>query len=172
MPTGKQIEAARQNIRKAQLKWQSMSPAERSRSNPEGRRRVKAGRNGKGDHYHIEVRDKFYFELFRTHDVGNDIQRVDGRQADGRWMTLKWLVPKSQARINDGQLVGTTDAAKHILSQLEPQPRRIKGDIFHAKNPARHLAHAPVRTPRPRHGTPWPSPSASHGARAGLRRTF
>ena len=170
MPTGKQIEAARQNIRKAQLKWQSMSPAERSRSNPEGRRRVKAGRNGKGDHYHIEVRDKFYFELFRTHEIGEGIQRVDGRQADGRWMTLKWLLPKSQVEINDGRLIGTTEEAQQILSQLDPQPRRIKGDIFHAKHPARHHAHAPMPASRVR--TPWPASVSHHPARAGLRRTF
>lgn len=143
MPTHKQVEAARRNIRKAQKKWQLMSPSERARSNPEGRRRIKAGRNGNGDYYHVEVRDRFYFELFRTHSVGGGIQRVDGRQADGRWMTLKWLFPKNQMRITEGALVAVSSEAHRVLEQIQPVPRRVKGDIFHAKHPGRHKSHAP-----------------------------
>lgn len=162
MPTQKQIEAARRNIRKAQRKWQSMSTSERSRSNPEGRRRIKAGRNGNGDYYHVEVRDKFYFELFRTHDIGTQgIQRVDGRQADGRWMTLKWLFPKTQMRVVDGQLTALSEEARRILEQIEPAPRRVKGDIFHAKHPGRHQAHAPQAPVRNR--TPMPMTMAARG---------
>lgn len=153
MPTQKQIEAARRNIRKAQRKWQSMSSSERSRSNPEGRRRIKAGRNGNGDYYHVEVRDKFYFELFRTYSIGSEgIQRVDGRQADGRWLTLKWLFPKTQMKLVEGRLVPLTEEAQQILAQIEPAPRRVKGDIFHAKHPARHQAHAPIGGARVRPG--------------------
>ena len=135
MATQKQIDAARRNIRKAQKAWQNMSSEERARSQPEGRRRVKPGRSGKGDYYHVEVRDKYQFELFRTHDVGDPggVQRVAGKRPSGSWDTLKWLIAKDHAHVTDGKLVADSDDAKEVLAQLGSEPVHVKGDIFRAK---------------------------------------
>ena len=41
MATQKQKEAAKNNIKKAQAKWQAMSPREHAKAQPEGRARAK-----------------------------------------------------------------------------------------------------------------------------------
>lgn len=135
MATQKQIDAARRNILKAQKAWQGMAPEERARSQPEGRRRIKPGRSGKGDYYHVEVRDKYQFELFRNHDVGapGGVQRVAGKRPGGPWDTLKWLIAKDHAHVTDGKLIADTDDAKQVFEQLGSEPVHVKGDIFRAK---------------------------------------
>lgn len=135
MASQKQIEAARRNIRKAREVWQNMSPEDRARAQPEGRRRVKPGRTGKGDYFHVEIRNKYEFELFRTQDVGEPggIQRVAGRRSDGSWDTLKWLIGKDLAHISQGRLVPDSDDARELLQQLGNEPVHVKGDIFRAR---------------------------------------
>lgn len=135
MASQKQIEAARRNIRKAREVWQNMSPEDRARAQPEGRRRVKPGRTGKGDYFHVEVRNKYEFELFRTQDVGSPggIQRVTGRRTDGSWDTLKWLIGKDLAHVAQGRLVPDSDYVRELLQQLGNEPVHVKGDIFRAR---------------------------------------
>ncbi len=135
MASQKQIEAARRNIRKAREVWQNMSPEDRARAQPEGRRRVKPGRTGKGDYFHVEIRNKYEFELFRTQDVGEPggIQRVAGRRSDGSWDTLKWLIGKDLAHVSQGRLVPDSDDARALLQQLGNEPVHVKGDIFRAR---------------------------------------
>ena len=43
MASEKQKEAARENIQKAQKKWQEMTPEEHDKSHPESRNRAKPG---------------------------------------------------------------------------------------------------------------------------------
>ena len=71
MATQKQIQAARENIKKAQKTWRNMSKSERARSQPEGAQRKAPGRGSDGDYYHVAVRNKSQFKTFRTHDVGD-----------------------------------------------------------------------------------------------------
>jgi len=134
MATAKQRQAARKNIKKAQAAWQSMSSRAHARSQPEGRSRAKPGTSGKGEYYHIEVRPKSEFTLFRTQDVGErgGIQRVAGKRGSGSWDTQKWLIGKDEAHIEGGTLVPDTKEARAVLRTLGSKPMRISGDRFKA----------------------------------------
>ncbi|MCH2534032.1 MAG: hypothetical protein MK008_06290 [Bdellovibrionales bacterium] len=94
MTTEKQKKAAKENIKKAQEKWQSMTSRQRALAQPEGRSRTKPGRGGEGDFIHIGVRPKEQFVTFRTHDIGDPghIERVAGKRSSGSWDTVKWLI--------------------------------------------------------------------------------
>jgi hypothetical protein len=135
MATEKQRRAARKNIRKAQAKNERMSSGQRSRSQPEGRARQKPGSGGQGKYYHVEVREGTDFETFRTQDVGDPghLQRVSGKRPSGSWTTVKWLIGKEDAHVEDGKLVGDTQDAKDLLKKLRSKPVQIRGDRFEAK---------------------------------------
>ncbi|HEU4746290.1 MAG TPA: hypothetical protein VFS61_13680 [Anaerolineales bacterium] len=106
-----------------------------SRSTSQGSRRQKPGSGGQGNYYHVEVRDAGDFETFRTQDVGDPghLQRVSGKRASGSWATVKWLIGKEDAHVEDGKLVGDTRDAKDLLKKLRSRPVQIRGDRFEAK---------------------------------------
>src|SRR5262249_37423945 len=134
MATTKQRQAARKNIKKAQEAWRSMSSREHSRAQPEGRGRAKPGTTGKGEYYHIEVRPKKEFTIFRTQDVGvrGGIQRVAGKRGSGSWDTQKWLISKDEAHLEGERLVPDTKEAREVLKTLGSKPTHISGDRFKA----------------------------------------
>lgn len=135
MATEKQRQAAKRNIKKAQARWKSMSSQEHARAQPEGRGRKKPGTTGEGNYYHVEVRPKDDFTTFRTQDVGDEghLQRVAGKRSSGSWATVKWLIGKEDAHVEDGKLVGDTRDAKDLLKKLGSEPVRKNGDRFEAK---------------------------------------
>ena len=106
-----------------------------SRSQSQGSRRQKPGSGGQGKYYHVEVRDGGDFETFRTQDVGDPghLQRVSGKRASGSWATVKWLIGKEDAHVEDGKLVGDTKDAKDLLKKLRSKPVQIRGDRFESK---------------------------------------
>ena len=118
MATEKQRQATRRNVKKAQ-----------------GRERQKPGSGGTGNYYHVEVREGNDFESFRTQDVGDEghLQRVAGKRASGSWATVKWLISKDDAHVEDGKLVGDTKDAKDLIKKLHTKPVQIRGDRFEAK---------------------------------------
>ena len=97
--------------------------------------RAKPGSGGTGNYYHIELRSGDDFETFRTQDVGDPghLQRVGGKRAGGGWSTVKWLVSKDDAHVEDGKLVGDTQEAKDLIRKLRSRPVHIRGDRFQAK---------------------------------------
>ena len=97
--------------------------------------RAKPGGGGTGNYYHIELRDGSDFETFRTQDVGDPghLQRVGGKRAGGGWSTVKWLVSKEDAHVEDGKLFGDTQEAKELIRKLRSRPVQIRGDRFQAK---------------------------------------
>lgn len=135
MTSDKQKRAAKENVKKAQEKWKSMSSKARARAQPEGRERSKPGSTGEGEYYHIMVRPKREFTSFRTQDVGRQghAQRVAGRRSSGSWDTQKWLISKEDAHVDGDVLVADTEEADQILGQLQTQPKLVKGDLFEAK---------------------------------------
>lgn len=135
MATQRQRQAAKKNIKKAQSKWQSMSSREHSRSQPEGSTRKSPGSTGEGNYYHIEVRPKGEFTTYRTQDVGEPghVQRVAGKRSSGSWATVKWLIGKEDAHVEDGKLVPDTQDAREVVKQLGSQPVHLSGDRFEAK---------------------------------------
>jgi hypothetical protein len=135
MATEKQRQAAKKNIKKAQAKRENMSSRQNARSQPEGRGRQKPGSGGQGKYYHVEVREGDDFETFRTQDVGDPghLQRVSGKRASGSWTTVKWLIGKEDAHVEDGKLVGDTKDAKDLLKRLRTKPVHIRGDRFESK---------------------------------------
>ena len=151
MATEKQKQAARKNIRKAQAALQGMSPRQRSLAQPEGRARAKPGSTGRGDFYHIEVRPKGEFETFRTHDVGDEggVERVSGKRSSGSWDTQKWLIAKSMAHVENGELVADHADARSVLDQLGSAPEHVGADRFRAK-PRKNVAEKdkPTRAQR------------------------
>src|SRR5690349_2875046 len=98
--------------------------------------RKKPGSGGQGDYYHVEVREGGKFETFRTQDVGDagHLQRVGGKRASGSWATVKWLISKEDAHLEDGKLVGDTKDAKDLIKKLGSQPVHVAGDRFKAKD--------------------------------------
>jgi hypothetical protein len=104
-------------------------------SQSQSSRRQKPGSGGQGNYYHIEVRDGGDFETFRTQDVGDPghVQRVSGKRASGSWATVKWLIGKEDAHVEDGKLVGDTKDAKDLLKKLRTRPVKIRGDRFEAR---------------------------------------
>ncbi|HZZ98928.1 MAG TPA: hypothetical protein VFG51_03270 [Candidatus Saccharimonadia bacterium] len=135
MTTAKQREAARKNIKKAQVKWQSMSHRQHALAQPEGRSRSKPGTQGGGDYYRIVVRPKEDFNTFRYQDVGKPggLQRLSGKRSSGSWSTQAWLISKDMAHIDSGVLVADAQDAKDLLSKLGSTPIQEKGDVFTAK---------------------------------------
>ena len=136
MATKKQTKAAKENIKKAQETWKKMSSEERAASQPEGRERETPGKGGSGDFYHIEVRPKEEFVTFRTQDVGkkNGIERVGGQRENGSWDTVKWLVSKEMAHVENGKLIADHPDAKELFDELGTEPKQIEGDLFEAKD--------------------------------------
>ncbi|HEX4774893.1 MAG TPA: hypothetical protein VH234_05230 [Candidatus Saccharimonadales bacterium] len=136
MATTKQQSAARQNIKKAQAKWKSMSSRQHSLAQPEGRKRAKPGTKGTGDYFRIVVRPKEQFTSFRNHDVGKPggLQRVAGHRSSGSWSTQAWLISKDNAHIKNNQLIADSKDAKDLLSTLSSKPVHEKGDVFIAKD--------------------------------------
>jgi hypothetical protein len=136
MATEKQRQSAKQNIKKAQTRWKSMSHREHATAQPEGRGRKKPGTTGKGNYYRAEVRPKDEFTTFRTQDVGEHghLQRVAGKRSSGSWSTTTWLINKEDAHVQDGKLVPDTKDAKDLLKKLGSEPRHLSGDRFKAKD--------------------------------------
>ena len=97
--------------------------------------RKSPGSSGQGNYYHIELRRDEDFETFRTQDVGDPghIQRVAGKREGGSWATVKWLIEKGDAHVEDGRLVGDTQDAKDLLRRLRSRPVHLRGDRFEAK---------------------------------------
>ncbi|OGO27106.1 MAG: hypothetical protein A2136_03515 [Chloroflexi bacterium RBG_16_54_11] len=136
MATNKQKTAAKKNIKKAQQKWSAMSSRKHSLAQPEGRARAKVGTKGEGNYYRIVVRPKGDFTTFRYQDVGEKghIQRLAGKRSSGSWGTQAWLISKGDAHIADGKLIPDTTDAKSLIQKLGTQPKRVKGDVFEAKD--------------------------------------
>lgn len=101
-----------------------------------GRARKKPGSGGSGNYYHVEVRGGDDFETFRTQDVGDagHLQRVAGKRGSGSWATVKWLVSKEDAHVENGKLVPDTKDAKDLIKKLGSQPIQVRGDRFKAKD--------------------------------------
>jgi len=136
MVTEKQRQAARENVKKAQAKWQSMSKRQHSLAQPEGRKRAQPGSTGEGEYFRIEVRPSGDFTSFRNQDVGEPggLQRISGRRASGSWATQAWLISKKEAHIEGDELVPDSDHVKNLLGTLGSKPEHKKGDIFTAKD--------------------------------------
>lgn len=135
MATTKQKQAARQNIKKAQDKWQSMSKRQHPRAQPEGRNRKKPGTTGEGDYFRVVVRPKEEFTSFRNQDVGKPggLQRVAGHRKSGSWSTQAWLISKDDAHVDNHELVADSKDAEDLLNKLGSKPEHQKGDVFTAK---------------------------------------
>jgi hypothetical protein len=136
MTTPKQKEAARENIKKAQQRWQEMTPREHARAQPEGRKRAKPAVKGEGDYFRIVLRSKDDFTTFRTQDVGDKghILRLAGKRSSGSWDTQAWLISKEDAHMEGDRLVADSMDAISLIADLRSTPRHVKGDIFEAKD--------------------------------------
>lgn len=136
MATDKQKAAAKENIKKAQQKWQEMTPRERAKAQPEGRKRAKPGTTGEGDYFRIDVRAKYDFVTFRYQDVGEPghILRLAGKRSSGSWDTQAWLIAKTDAHIEGNNLVADTEDVRNLIESLGSVPSHILGDVFEAKD--------------------------------------
>lgn len=136
MITDKQKEAAKENIKKAQQRWQEMTPRERALAQPEGKKRAKPGTKGEGDYFRIVVRTKDEFATFRYQDVGEKghILRLAGKRSSGSWDTQAWLISKEDAHIENETIVADTDDARRLIESLGSKTTHIEGDVFEAKD--------------------------------------
>jgi len=136
MPSDKQKEAAQENIKKAQERWQEMTPRERAAAQPEGRKRARPGAKGEGDYFRIVLRPREEFATFRTVDLGEPghVLRVAGKRSSGSWDTQAWLIQKTDAHQEGDTLVGDTEDARKLIAALGSPPKHVKGDIFEARD--------------------------------------
>jgi len=110
--------------------------ATRKQTAPEKKtRRAKPGARGGGRFFHIEVRPRSEFVLFRMQDVGGlgGIERLAGQRPSGSWDTVKWLIGKRHAHVERGRLVADSDEARKVIGMLGSAPRHVLGDRFKAK---------------------------------------
>jgi len=112
--------------------------------------RAKPGSKGEGEYYRIVVRPKEGFVEFRYHDVGRPghIQRLAGKRAGGSWADQAWLIGKTDAHIEGGQLVADSAAARKILDIVGPA-RSVEGDVFEG-HPRRNVPEKENPTPAQR----------------------
>ena len=85
--------------------------------------------------YYIEVKPKEKYKAFRTHHVEEmqGIDRVAGQRENGGWDTVKWLISKEMAHIENDELVADHPNAKQVFKQLASKPILIEGDQFKAR---------------------------------------
>jgi len=112
------------------------------------RKRAKPGSRSSGRFFHIEVRPAREFVSYRVQDVGarGGVERVARQRPTGSWDTQKWLIEKTDAHIENGQLVADTAEAKKVLASLASAPVQVGGDRFKAK-PRRDIPEAEKPTP-------------------------
>jgi len=112
------------------------------------RKRAKPGSRSGGRFFHIEVRPARDFVSFRVQDIGKPggVERLAGRRANGSWDTQKWLIEKTDAHIENGQLVADSVEAKKLLASLGSIPVHVAGDRFKAK-PRRDIPETEKPTP-------------------------
>ena len=107
------------------------------------------------EYYHIEVLPRTDFVSFQTQAVGRQgrIQRVAGQRSSGYWSTVKWMIDKKEAHVQDNKLVADSLAAKNVMEQLGSEPVRMLGDLFKARpRPSFHEEPKPTGPPpRARH---------------------
>ncbi|MBT3642473.1 hypothetical protein HN604_01360 [archaeon] len=89
---------------------------------------------GSGKFYHVIVRPKSQFVMFRNHDVGRKghVERLAGKRKNGNWATHSWLIDKREADIIRNVLVGKNAAVRNVLSRLRRKPVWKNGDVFTA----------------------------------------
>jgi hypothetical protein len=111
-------------------------------------RRAKPGTRSTGRYFHIAVRPAREFVRFRVQDIGRrgGVQRLAGQRANGSWDTQKWLIEKTDAHVENDQLVADTAEARKVIANLGATPVRVAGDRFRAK-PRRNIPEAEKPTP-------------------------
>jgi hypothetical protein len=99
------------------------------------KKRAGPGTTGKGDFFRIVVRPREQFVTFRVHDIGDrgHIERLSGQRDYGTWDTQAWLISKDDAHIEGNRLVPDTDDAESLFEMFKTRPRRIRADVFMAK---------------------------------------
>src|SRR6188768_1559966 len=92
-------------------------------------RRAKPGSRSTGRYFHIEVRPAREFVRFRVQDVGQrgGVQRLAGQRGNGTWDTQKWLIEKTDAHIENDQLVADTAEVRKVLASLDATPIHVAG---------------------------------------------
>lgn len=82
--------------------------------------------------YHIEILSKKDFKVFRTLESGadNGIKRVIGQRTDGTWETVKWIIRKGLARVENGILIAVRQNAEELFANLKSPPIQIRDNIF------------------------------------------
>jgi hypothetical protein len=100
------------------------------------RQKALPGSQGGGDYYHINVRPKEDFMMFRYSDVGRPghVQRLAGKKPSGTWETQSWLISKNDAHVEEEHIVPDTYDARKLLRSLGSVPQYIKGDMFEPKD--------------------------------------
>ena len=85
--------------------------------------------------YYIEIRLTAKYKTFRTQRAGekDGIERVGGQRADGVWETVKWLVSREMAHVENGKLVADHSHAKELFDRLDAEPKFIEGNRFKAQ---------------------------------------
>ena len=123
-------------INKQKAANQKTTPPERALFQPEGSQRAEPGTKGEGDYFRIVVRPKEEFTTFRYDDVGEKghLLRLAGQRSSGSWDTQVWLISKNDAHLEGDTLVADTEDAKRLIETLGSKPKRVKGDVFEAKD--------------------------------------
>lgn len=99
-------------------------------------RTTKATLRGTARYYRVVLRSKEGFTLFRIQDVGRKghVQRVAGKQPNGKWETQSWLVSKEDAHTAGRYLIADSTSAQELFATFAHTPINIEGDVFETKD--------------------------------------
>ncbi len=100
-----------------------------------GNKSEKSEAVGENGFYHIEIKSPEEFKRFRTQGVGekSGIERVGGQRNDGTWETVKWIIGKKMAHIENGKLIADHNETQKLFDDLDAAPKLIEDDRFEAK---------------------------------------
>lgn len=138
-----------------------MNVSQQKRGGEPSTLRRQPGAGGGGKYYHVVLRPKDRFTLFRTIPVidTQGVLEVLGKKPTDEWETHKILVRKEIAVQNGRALSVILDSARIMLPELQGPIQQLHDDVFFAK---------PVEVGETEHFQK-PSPRHYHAVAAGRR---
>ena len=82
--------------------------------------------------FHIVVKPKGDFVSFRTIELGQGLERLEGRRPGSppdTWEIVAWLIDKACAHNERGRLVADSAAAQAVLDEVGAL-KHVRGDRF------------------------------------------
>ncbi len=92
--------------------------------------------DGESKFFHIEILPTQNYKRFRMQSVGEKvgIESVGGQRTNGEWETIKWIISKDIAHVEDGKLIARNRDAQELFDRIGFVPQHIEGSRYGAKS--------------------------------------